>query len=671
MIGIGFPIELFETVSQSARSIGELMTLNLLWVLLVGCGAFLMARRMRSPGTRIAVVAVSLCLAVPALKPQPWRAADHAPRVVKRTGHVQSVTCRNCHPGAHGTWRKSYHRTMTQLASPQTVRGIFDGETEYTTWGTRFRFEQRGDEFWVHIGTPEDTSGPNAGLLPHRVVMLTGSHHIQICWVTDGEDPTLKEVPMYYSIDQGRWIPKKDSVLSPPDMGPYVANWTARCSRCHSLAASPGYDARTGQYDLEIAEFGISCESCHGPGEEHARRHQNPVNRYLRHFDKQPDPSIVNPARCDPRTSTQICGRCHSAANDRDFTDYLQHGVRYTAGDDLDKFTSLLKYQRPANASDMAGGDPYENSRNVFWNDGTCRVGGDEYNAHIESPCYQQGKQIPGGRPTLTCLSCHSMHQKETDARPSLDWANDQLKPDHLGNQACVQCHDEPLFAARLSEHTHHGPESAGSLCYNCHMPHTTYALFTAMRSHRIDSPRALSSTQSDRPNACNLCHVDRTLQWTSEHLTSWYGAPEAELTADEQQIAASLLWLLRGDAVQRVFAAWHLGWQPAQQASGRGWQAALLAQLLDDPYSIVRWMAHRSLMSLPEFADFEYDFIGTKAQQTQARREALRISRQMSPQRDVETWSHLLRTPGGTIDQLRIDRLMGERDNRPLSIPE
>ena len=43
-------IALFETVSQSARSIGELMTLNLLWVLLVGCAAFLMARRMRSPG---------------------------------------------------------------------------------------------------------------------------------------------------------------------------------------------------------------------------------------------------------------------------------------------------------------------------------------------------------------------------------------------------------------------------------------------------------------------------------------------------------------------------------------------------------------------------------------------------------------------------------------------
>ena len=60
-----------------------------------------------------------------------------------------------------------------------------------------------------------------------------------------------------------------------------------------------------------------------------------------------------------------------------------------------------------------------------------------------------------------------------------------------------------------------------------------------------------------------------------------------------------------------------------------------------------------------------------TKAQQAQARREVLRISRQMSARREDETWSHLLRTSDGTIDQPRIDQLMGERDNRPLSIPE
>ena len=26
------------------------------------------------------------------------------------------------------------------------------------------------------------------------------------------------------------------------------------------------------------------------------------------------------------------------------------------------------------------------------------------------------------------------------------------------------------------------------------------------------------------RPNACNLCHLDRTLGWTEQHLVRWYG---------------------------------------------------------------------------------------------------------------------------------------------------
>ena len=672
MIGSSFLIEVFQAGHAVVRFLSGAMSLGLLWILLVGCGAFLLGRKvLRNPGQRIILAALALCAVVPVLKPRRWRAADHAPRVVKRTGHVQSKTCRNCHPGAHATWKRSYHRTMAQLASPETVLAPFDG-SEHSTWGTRFRFERRGDEFWVHIGTETETAGSPMTMVPHRVVMLTGSHHIQICWLTDGSGQPLIELPIYYSIDHRRWIPKKDSVLSPPDMGPFVGSWNARCSRCHSVAAKPGYDVQNDQFDIEVAEFGIACESCHGPGEVHVRLHQNPVNRYLRRFDEQPDPSIVNPSRCSPQISTQICGRCHSAALDRDFSDYLKHGVRYRAGDDLNESFRILKYEGAASKSDKSSGDPYENAGNVFWNDGTCRVGGDEYNAHIESPCYQGGKQTAEGRPALTCLSCHSMHQKETDTRPASVWANDQLKPGRAGNQACLECHNEPVFQQqRLQEHTHHAAESTGSLCYNCHMPHTTYALFTAMRSHRIDSPRVASGTESDRPNACNLCHVDRTLKWTSDRLAEWYGTPQAELTDDEQQIAASLLWLLRGDAVQRVFAAWHLGWGPAQQASGERWQAPLLAQLLDDPYSIVRFMAHQSLSRLPGFADFEYDFIGSKSQQIEAKRRALVISQQRSRELGGRTLQHVLREPDGTLRQPLIDRLLGERDDRPLSIPE
>ena len=88
-------------------------------------------------------------------------------------------------------------------------------------------------------------------------------------------------------------------------------------------------------------------------------------------------------------------------------------------------------------------------------------------------------------------------------------------------------------------------------------MPHTTYGLLKAIRSHEIDSPSVQSTLSTGRPNACNLCHLNKSLAWTAEHLTSWYGESPVELSDDERTIAASVLWALRGDAAQR---RWSLG---------------------------------------------------------------------------------------------------------------
>ncbi|MBM3782505.1 MAG: hypothetical protein FJW29_12690 [Acidobacteria bacterium] len=42
------------------------------------------------------------------------------------------------------------------------------------------------------------------------------------------------------------------------------------------------------------------------------------------------------------------------------------------------------------------------------------------------------------------------------------------------------------------------------------------------------------------------------------------------------------------------------MGWVPAQEASGTAWMVPVLAQLLDDPYDAVRFVAQRSLRQLP-----------------------------------------------------------------------
>ena len=151
------------------------------------------------------------------------------------------------------------------------------------------------------------------------------------------------------------------------------------------------------------------------------------------------------------------------------------------------------------------------------------------------------------------------------------------------GNEACLQCHS--TLRQTLTTHTRHQVESSGSSCYNCHMPYTSYGLLRAQRSHEISSPTVAATLETGRPNACNLCHLDKTLEWTSQYLEEWYGTPRPPLDQDQQGIAASVLWSLSGDAGNRALTAWSMGWSPAQEASGTSWMLPYLALGLDDPY--------------------------------------------------------------------------------------
>src|SRR4029078_8568217 len=111
----------------------------------------------------------------------------------------------------------------------------------------------------------------------------------------------------------------------------------------------------------------------------------------------------------------------------------------------------------------------------------------------------------------------------------------------------CLQCHADEKYATR--GHTHHEASSSGSRCYNCHMPHTTYGLLKAIRSHTIDIPSVAASVQVGRPNACNLCHGDQTLGWTARYLQEWYSIAPPDLEDDQRNISAAVLWALQGDA--------------------------------------------------------------------------------------------------------------------------
>jgi hypothetical protein len=199
-------------------------------------------------------------------------------------------------------------------------------------------------------------------------------------------------------------------------------------------------------------------------------------------------------------------------------------------------------------------------------------------------------------------------------------------------------------------------------------MPYTSYALFRGIRSHHIDSPSAESNPRSNKPNACNLCHVDRTLRWTAETLSAWYGITTPSLPAAAGDTSLVLEKLLAGDAAERAIAAWALGRPEARRAAGTGFQPPFLGQLLQDPYSAVRKVACDALAGFPDFSDFPCDFLAGREER--ARLHAEVISRFLAGSGRRREPS-LLFDATGALDQQRIGALLRSRNDRPTTIAE
>ncbi len=97
--------------------------------------------------------------------------------------YAGSASCRECHTDEHKSWHDSYHRSMTQIMTPDTVMAAFDGQS-LTFGGERFTMHKRGDEYWTTIESLEAAKAAPDGRDPEpyhvRMGMVTGSHHMQV-----------------------------------------------------------------------------------------------------------------------------------------------------------------------------------------------------------------------------------------------------------------------------------------------------------------------------------------------------------------------------------------------------------------------------------------------------------------------------------------------------------
>lgn len=620
---------------------------------------------------------------------EPWvpeARITYRPIQVQQDGYVSSDTCRACHPAQYDAWHASFHRTMTQVAvTPETVRADFNGVRVTDVPGNPIVLERRGGEFWAEFGDPDwDHHGSERPRIMRQIVMITGSHYQQVYWYRTDRTRVLGQLPASYLVAERRWIPRDAALLHPPVETPAseTGRWNAICVNCHATDGKRKFDAPDNVAaagtsaivaDTQVAEFGIACEACHGPAAEHVRRNQNPLSRYWQYLAGEADRSaITQPARLNPARSSQVCGQCHGVWEFFDQPAERQanaNGLPYRPGDDLGTTRLVVQPARSQSSPTLrAILDAYPGYLNdSFWSDGMIRVSGREYNGLIDSPCFTKAT---AEERTLSCFSCHTMHKTATDARSTGEWAEThQVAPGMEGNGACLTCH-APL-GTNVTAHTRHRPESSGSSCYNCHMPYTTYGLLRALRSHQISSPTVAASVSTGRPNACNSCHLDKTLAWTQAQLAAWYRTPPVALSADEETVAASLLWLLKGDAGQRALAAWSMAWTPARQVSGTDWMAVPLSMLLNDPYDAVRQIAYRSLRSLPGFDGFQYDFLAPSAARIGDTMRALDASRRLPGPATRRRDPALLLDGNGAPDMDAIVKLGLQRNDRPVVLRE
>jgi hypothetical protein len=600
---------------------------------------------------------------------------------------------------------------MTQVASQDTVIADFNNVSVIHVHGRPMMLERRGNEFWatfddpdveppvaatrsgaagsrgVEVG-PSFSSGAASGAtsdtdaarprITRQVVMITGSHHQQIYWYATGRNRLLGQLPAAYLIAENRWIPRRSAVLHPPGETLFseTGHWNSTCIACHTTNGRPEFDTPFGSQPIEtqmvdtrVSEFGIACEACHGPSTNHAAANRSPLRRYASHLTGRGDPTTVLPTRLDPKRSSQVCGQCHGVWEFYDGAGERQAnsaGLPYRPGDELTTTRFLAQPTRNLDAPTMRGlleVDPgFVNDS--FWPDGMVRVSGREYNGLIESPCF---KDAHDPKRTMSCFSCHTLHQPSGDSRPIKEWANDQLGSGMDGNKACAQCHEK--LTGNLTAHTKHKADSEGSSCYNCHMPFTSYGLLKTIRSHQISSPSVASARATGRPTACNLCHLDKTLAWTREYLSQWYGQTPTAL--DEPDVSSALLTALTGDAGQRAIIAQAMGWKPAQAASGTDWMLPHLAQLLDDPYDAVRFIAGRSLRTLPEFGAFEYDFAAPADRRRDAQRRVMTTFSRVRARLPRPGDPRLLLTPEADVDVPATLALLKQRNNRNMLLRE
>ncbi|MGA2060849.1 MAG: tetratricopeptide repeat protein [Thermoguttaceae bacterium] len=422
-------------------------------------------------------------------KSAPLPLAKNEQKTIEQKALAGSKTCRDCHEEFYKLWSTSWHGLAMQPYTAEFAKANLTPQEGDVAIGKRkYRAEVGQREGWVKENGP-------GGVHNYPIAHVMGGKNVYY-FLTPMDRGRLQVLPVAYDVHKKNWYDMAASgVRHFPDRRDEALDWTDRmfsfnttCFNCHVSELSTNYDLATDTYHTTWAESGISCESCHGPGAEHARAMEAGLEITLPspvlgeapkgypgvrgHTSK--DIKIIRTKEFSAEQMNDMCATCHAKL--------VPLSTSFLPGDMFFDHYDLVTLEHQ---------DYYPDGRDLGENY--------TYTSWLMSPCVKSGK--------LDCNHCHT-----PSGRMRFEGEN--------SNQSCMPCHEH--YVKNPADHGKHQPGSKGNECIACHMPMTRFAAM-GRTDHSMRSPAPAASMAFKSPNACNLCHADKDAAWSEEWVRKWY----------------------------------------------------------------------------------------------------------------------------------------------------
>jgi hypothetical protein len=320
-----------------------------------------------------------------------------------------SESCKSCHKDIYESHVKTAHYFTSRPAAQEFIKGSFDSSRSHFVYNKFMEvvMEKENDSFFQTAyvnGTPFQSEA-------FGVVIGSGRKgQTYLYW----QGVKLFQLPVSYYTPLDSWC------NSPGYSTNYIRfnrPITGQCIECHGTYAKiDGQENNNSLFDKNQMIYGVDCERCHGPGEQHVAFHAaNP--------DEKKAKFIINAKLLGRQQRLDACALCHSG-----FRKSIQPPFTFKVGDKLDEYSSA-----GYNADSVSSLD----------------VHGNQYGLLTSSKCFKMS-------PQMDCSSCHNVHVNE-------------VRSPKLFSQRCMTCHTEA--AHNTCTVTPVKGLVLGDNCIDCHMP--------------------------------------------------------------------------------------------------------------------------------------------------------------------------------------------------------